>query len=77
MMANKIHTYIHTYKHTYIRLSFVSIKLNENVFGSKQFKNYRELSNTIIDRSNIYDSFKKRLDKLKDSIFNFNIICYF
>ena len=77
MMANKIHTYIHTYKHTYIRLSFVSIKLNENVFGSKQFKNYRELSNTIIDRSNIYGSFKKRLDKLKDSVFNLNIICYF
>ena len=77
MMANKIHTYIHRYIHTYIRLSFVSRKLNENVFGSKQFKNYCELSNTIIDRSKLYDSFKKRFDKLKDSIFNLNVICYF
>ena len=44
--------------------------MNEITFGSKQFKKYRELSDTIINKSKLYDCFMKRFNELIER-FNF------
>ena len=46
------------------RLSFLSRRLNEIVYGHKLFKKYREISNRITDENELYDCFMKRFDKL-------------
>ena len=46
--------------------------MNEIVFGSKQFKKYRQLSGTIIDKSKLYDCFMKRFNELIERL-NFHV----
>ena len=47
--------------------------MNEIVCGSKQFKKYRELSDTIINKSKLYDCFMKRFNELIQRLtFHFN-----
>ena len=61
-----------------IRLSFVSRRMNEIVYGSKQFANYRKLLNSIIDKTELYECFMKRFDELIKKIsFYFNFIDWF
>ena len=62
-----------------IRLSFVSRRLNEIVYGHKLFKKCRKLSNSIIDKKELYDSFMKRFDEVikKLSFYFDSIVCLY
>ena len=62
-----------------IRLLFHSKRVNEIVYSSKQFSNYRTLSNSIIDKSELYEFFMKRHDELIERLsFSFSfIVCFF
>ena len=57
-----------------IKLSFVSNRFSEIAYGNKPFRKDWELSNTIINKSELYDCFMKRFRELierLDSNFNF------
>ena len=62
-----------------IRLLFHSRRVNEIVYSSKQFSNYCTLSNSIIDKSGLYECFMKRHDELIERLpFSFSfIVCFF
>ena len=53
--------------------------MKEIVYGSKEFTNYRELSNSIIDKIELYECFMLRFDELiKNLSFYFNFIdCFY
>ena len=58
-----------------VRLLLVSKRLNEIVYGNKRFRKYWELSNTIINKSELYECFMKRFSELIERLdFNFNFI---
>ena len=58
-----------------IRLLFVSRRLNEIIFSSKQYKKYRNLSNLVVDKNKLYDCFKQRYNELIDRLtFSFSFI---
>ena len=60
-----------------MRLSFVPRRMNEIVYGGKQFRNYRKLSTSIIDKTELYECFKKRFDE-KELYFYFNFVdCFY
>ena len=58
-----------------MRLLFVSRRLNEIVFSSKQYTKHRSLSNLAVDKNKLYHCFKQKYNELIDRLtFNFNFI---